>query len=719
NLVYINGELHTGNRYGSKDVYESWEPRFDYSQIPIELKKGDNEFLFQVSVGKFKATLIRAGSGIFFNTKDATLPDLLVGNQPGYFGAVVVINATSKPLEHSSLIAASVSGGEEATPIDIIQPMSIRKIRFVIKGENYTKPGSAEYNLKIVDNASKNILAESTINFRIVNPSENHKVCFISRIDGSVQYYSVNPASDNDTLPKALFLSVHGASVEAINQSGSYFPKKWGHIVSPTNRRPYGFNWEDWGRIDAMEVYDLALGSLNIDRNRVYLTGHSMGGHGTWHLGATFPDKFAAIGPSAGWISFWSYRVREKNENPSEMEKVIMRSANSSDTYALAENYKQQGVYVIHGADDDNVRASESRNMIEHLKKFHSDFIYHEQPGAGHWWDNSDDNGADCVDWAPLFDFFARHSIPQKNMVREIDFITASPGISARNHWVWIHSQIKQFNMSRISIRLDPGKNRLVGKTENIARLKFDSSVMDPARPLLIELDGQLLTTDASKSFYEGIWLGIDEGKWRVLDSTAISGIAKHPARYGMFKSAVNNNVVFIYGTNGDEAENEWAFQKARYDAEQFWYQGNGSIKVISDKQFNRKDYPANNFLIYGNSETNLAWNILLGDSPVQIKKGKVRIGSKEFSGKDLACLFVRPVKGSDYNTVGVVSGSGLEGMKLTDRRLYLQPGYPFPDLMLFDGTFTSKGIDGVKSAGYFGLDWTVENGEFVWSGSK
>ena len=51
NLVYVNGELHMGNRYGYKDEYENWEPRFDYSQIPIELKKGKNEFLFQCNVG--------------------------------------------------------------------------------------------------------------------------------------------------------------------------------------------------------------------------------------------------------------------------------------------------------------------------------------------------------------------------------------------------------------------------------------------------------------------------------------------------------------------------------------------------------------------------------------------------------------------------------------------------------------------------------------------
>ena len=44
------------------------------------------------------------------------------------------------------------------------------------------------------------------------------------------------------------------AAVEAINQASSYEPKTWANIVCPTNRRPYGYDWEDWGRLDALEV---------------------------------------------------------------------------------------------------------------------------------------------------------------------------------------------------------------------------------------------------------------------------------------------------------------------------------------------------------------------------------------------------------------------------------------------------------------------------------
>ncbi len=486
--------------------------------------------------------------------------------------------------------------------------------------------GFTGITLKIINNKTNRAIAESKIFLRVVLTSENQKHTFISRIDGSVQYYSINPARNNDSSPayrtggpKALFLSVHGASVEALNQSSSYYAKTWGHIVSPTNRRPYGFNWEDWGRIDAMEVYNISIKTLNIDPSRIYLTGHSMGGHGTWHLGATFPDKFAAIGPSSGWISFWSYRVREKNENPNEMEKMIMRASNSSDTYGLAENYKQLGVYVIHGSDDDNVPVTESRNMVEQLKKNHVDFVYHEQPKAGHWWDVSDEDGADCVDWAPLCDFFSRHSLPQNEMVREIVFTTANPGISAHNHWLSIEAQIEQFKMSKVNIQFDPGKNRFTGKTENVVRMTFDLNHVNKSKPIIITLDNQNLGEITIQKNAAKIWLEKFNDRWKV--SSEPDARMKNPNRYGSFKDAINNNVIFIYGTNGSKNENDWAFEKARYDAEQFWYQGNGSIEILADKEFDSSKEKDRNVILYGNNETNLAWKKLLDDSVFQRMK--------------------------------------------------------------------------------------------------
>src|SRR5262249_53415508 len=148
----------------------------------------------------------------------------------------------------------------------------------------------------------------------------------------------VRPAAATQDSPPALVLSLHGAGVQATNQIGAMSAKTWAHIVAPTNRRPFGFDWEDWGRLDALEVLDAAGRVLEYDPARVYLTGHSMGGHGTWQLGVLFPDRFAAIGPSAGWIDFASYAGAPRPENPTPTESIFLRAAATSSTLSMKAN---------------------------------------------------------------------------------------------------------------------------------------------------------------------------------------------------------------------------------------------------------------------------------------------------------------------------------------------------------------------------------------------
>ena len=40
-----------------------------------------------------------------------------------------------------------------------------------------------------------------------------------------------------------------------------------------------------------------------------------MGGHGTWQIGVTYPARFAAIGPSAGWIALFNMEEAKKQAN--------------------------------------------------------------------------------------------------------------------------------------------------------------------------------------------------------------------------------------------------------------------------------------------------------------------------------------------------------------------------------------------------------------------
>jgi hypothetical protein len=711
-VVYVNGLAHSGNPYRTQDNFDPWGPRFDYSLIPVKVHKGNNELLFGCNRdGVLKVKIHRGANGLIFIDKDLTIPDIIVNEKTDTYGALPIINATENAYNNLFIKTWSEGTTPEYCPVKQIISLSIYKAMFYIKLPVQESAGKIKFNIELVkkDNSKEEVLASSVIELNVVKSNEKHKETFISDLDGSVQYYAVTPPENLNCKP-ALFFSLHGAGVEAINQAQAYNYKNWGYVVCPTNRRPYGYNWENWGRLDALEVFNIAKSKFNIDTSRVYLTGHSMGGHGTWQLGINYADKFAAVGPSAGWISIWSYRIKPTTDS-SETKKMLLRSTKQSDTYAFSTNLKQDGVYIIQGDADDNVPPQQSRSMVENLSKFHKDFIYYEQPGAGHWWDNSDEPGADCVDWAPMFDFFAHHSVPDKDKIKMIDFVTANLAISSSNYWIEILNQIEQQKMSKVTIKVETGNRKFIGTTSNVERMSIDASMLSINKSVSINLDNQLIP-DVIIPADKKIYLYREKGKWGL--SGKQSEENKYPGRCGNFREALNYQVVFVYGTNGGKEENKWSLEKARYDAEKIWYQGNGSVEVITDKQFDPIKYKDRSVVLFGNSKTNSAWNSLLKDSPVQIDDKKVKIGDKEYKGKDLACLMIRPRTDSKIASVAVVAGTGIEGMKLADLAQYSHPYVSFPDVVVYNSDILQSDEKGVKYAGYFGNDWSLPNGEWI-----
>jgi hypothetical protein len=437
-----------------------------------------------------------------------------------------------------------------------------------------------------------------------------------------------------------------------------------------------------------------------------------MGGHGTWHIGVTYPDRFAAIGPSAGWISMWSYAGARRGDNglageAAHLADLLDRPLSASDTLSLVHNYAQEGVFILHGDKDDNVPVSEARSMRQQLAGFHPDFAYHEQPGAGHWWGNP------CVDWPPMMEFFQHHQLPLPEEVRTVSFATASPGVSAWCHWAGIEAQTQQGKLSSIDLRQDVNKRRFTGKTVNVARLALDVGHLKPGEKLQVELDGQPFGEVPWPASGTRLWFVRDGEKWSTTSQPAAA--LKGPHRYGPFKNAFRNQMLFVYGTHGTPEENAATLATARYDAETFWYIGNGSIDVVPDTAWETVAERDRNVILYGNADTNSAWKVLLADSPVQVQRGLVRVGKREEKGGDLACLFLRPRPGSEQAVVGAFAASGVPGMRLSAVVPCFRSMTGYPDWVLLDSNTFQRGRSSVRGAGFFGNDWGLESGEAAW----
>ena len=116
-------------------------------------------------------------------------------------------------------------------------------------------------------------------------------------------------------------------------------------------------NLGELSELDVMNVLGLVRKEFNIDPNRTYLMGHSMGGGGTWYLGMKHPELWAAIAPAAPAIF----------SSPDDLVKI-----------------KNTPVIVVQGDDDRAVKVETTRQWVEKMKSLGMKYVYIEVPGGDH-----------------------------------------------------------------------------------------------------------------------------------------------------------------------------------------------------------------------------------------------------------------------------------------------------------------------------------------------
>lgn len=125
-------------------------------------------------------------------------------------------------------------------------------------------------------------------------------------------------------------------------------------IVSPQCPNNKYWSSEDWFE----PLYAKILAEYRIDIDKVYLTGISMGGYGTYIVAMDYPDKFAAIVPLCG-------------------------GCNDSDTTRIC-NLKNIPIWAFHGTADDKIPISETERIVNTLEKYSRKIKFTKLKGEGH-----------------------------------------------------------------------------------------------------------------------------------------------------------------------------------------------------------------------------------------------------------------------------------------------------------------------------------------------
>lgn len=139
-----------------------------------------------------------------------------------------------------------------------------------------------------------------------------------------------------------------------------------------------------WSNDILISLLDEVIAKHAVDTNRIYLTGLSMGGYGTWDLGMACPERFAAIAPICGGGEFITpYMASGKK----------------------AEALKSLGVWAFHGAKDPVVPFRESQRMVDLLKQIGvREVKFTVYPDAEH------DSWTETYANQELYDWFLKHS---------------------------------------------------------------------------------------------------------------------------------------------------------------------------------------------------------------------------------------------------------------------------------------------------------------------
>jgi predicted peptidase len=207
----------------------------------------------------------------------------------------------------------------------------------------------------------------NSVEAKVVSPMNPSATGFINKTlhngKRARSYVVYVPREYNPDREWPLIVFLHGAgergdnglaqSDVGIGRAIRFHPERFPSLVVMP-QCPEGVWWDDAIQdIDAS--IEETLRDYNVDRSRIYLTGLSMGGFGTWQYGALHIDRFAAFMPVCG-------------------------GGRLEDAAKLA----TRPIWAFHGAKDSVVSVEESRKMVEAVRNAGGDVQYTEYPDLDH-----------------------------------------------------------------------------------------------------------------------------------------------------------------------------------------------------------------------------------------------------------------------------------------------------------------------------------------------
>jgi pimeloyl-ACP methyl ester carboxylesterase len=451
------------------------------------------------------------------------------------------------------------------------------------------------------------------------------------------------------------------------------------------------------GENDVLRVMADVQKAYSVDPDRIHLTGLSMGGGGTWHLGLRYPDRFASITPVCAVAS-----GDRPGRQPGAEDKAV---SDLTSAYPVAENASNLQVFIFHGDQDPSVPVEQSRTMAKLFEGFGwlgKSARYFELPGVHHFaWDLAYRD-------ASLFERV--RDVRRTRVPKRVVYTTYSPRFN-KAYWLRIDRIDKGLETARIEGERADGRISLTTRNLSAFSVLLDAEVAPSGRAIDVWADGKRIfrgqprgtTLSFSRSangFVERPWFGPAQGPPDHADMGL--GLNGHEEVRSLPVLAQFGGHVYVYGTGGGAEMAEAAKRGAEALAD--WRPRSKALwKVVADADVTSQMITTEDLVLVGNARTNSVVARLAPNLPLRDEAGGVFAGGKRVAAPDAAYRLACATPGAPGRHVlvyGAGSPSALDRLLPPRKGLFVLP--LTADYLVLDP-------DGsMKLAGLFRNAWKV-----------
>jgi predicted esterase len=432
-----------------------------------------------------------------------------------------------------------------------------------------------------------------------------------------------------------------------------------------------GTRYKGAGTDDVFSAMAEVSRDYEVDADRTYLTGGSMGGAGTWFLATHYPGVFAAAAPLCGYTD---YRLDFGSSNAKlDWEHSLYRA---HDALTSANNLKSTPVYFCHGDQDipgaygTGVDVAHSRVMAKRLKELGLSFTYDELPGVKHGIPRAQYEKSEK--W--LLDF-RRDPNP-----KQVTFETSSLQFHCAD-WIDIEGLEKHFHRSSIEAKI--AGSQLEVRTEGVTHFAVITGGAVPYGTLSCEINGQRL--DVSGGSTDRLHFTIIGGKWRQAAGVP-EGIRKRSGLQGPWIDPFTQPALYVV-----PSDHSAYAQLAAYDLEILQRSHGGldcsnvrgrleiEIPIKKDRDVTAGDMAARNLIIFGDPQSNSLLARLHNRLPIRWSSSALLAGNRRYEGDRVGVKFVFPNPLNPARYVAVAMGTSAEALYAL--RIF---HWQLPDFLIF-----------------------------------